>query len=430
MSFGSRLRNIKDAILIRGISDPNHWLARIVGGKTASGSNVTADSALRVSAVYACVKVLAETIASLPLMLYERDGEGKKHAYKHSLYSLLHDAPNDYMTSFEWREGLVAHIALRGDSYNEKVFTGSGKIKELIPLRPIGMEVERVDGKIVYKYKHEDNKEEVFDAEKIWHTKNMPISCTYNGSTPEGLRGVSPISVARESVGLSLAADDYGGRFFSNMASVGLNAKFPAGVVLSENARTFLKESLAEYAKPENKFKSIITENGGELVKIGMSNEDNQFLESRQFQIEEIARIFRVPPIMIGHPTNTMTFASAEQLFLAFVMFTIRPWCVRLEQSMNRYLLNDRERVRYFFEFNLDGLLRGDTAGRNQAFATARQWGWMNVDEIRAKENLNPLPNGKGEIYLEPMNMTEAGKKPEPKKEEPLIKPKGDKDNA
>jgi HK97 family phage portal protein len=240
----------------------------------------------------------------------------------------------------------------------------------------------------------------------------MPISCSYNGNLPEGVMGVSPISVARESVGLSMAADEYGGRYFSNNASVGMALKFPTGVKLSDNAKKFLKESLAEYGKLENKFKSIILEDGGDLAKIGMSNEDSQFLESRQFQIEEIARIFRVPPIMIGHPTNAMTYASAEQLFLAFATYTIRPWCVRLEQSMNRYLIPERDRGKFFFEFNLAGLLRGDTKSRYEAYAIARNWGWMNVDEIRSLENQNPLPEGKGKVYLQPLNMNEAGKPP------------------
>ena len=193
--------------------------------------------------------------------------------------------------------------------------------------------------------------------------------------------------------------------------------KFPKGVKLGENARNFLKDSLAEYGKSENKFKSIILEDGGDLSAIGMSNEDSQFLQSRQFQIEEIARIFRVPPIMIGHPTNTMTYASAEQLFLAFATYTIRPWCVRLEQSMNRYLISEKERERLFFEFNLAGLLRGDTVSRFGAYAVARNWGWMNVDEIRSLENLNPLPDKKGQVYLQPLNMIEAGKK----QEEPVV---------
>ncbi len=434
MSWLSRLSDFKDSILVRGISNTDFWLLKAIQRSTgsAAGVNVTADTALAVSAVYACVKVLAETIASLPLMLYERKGDGKEPASKHPLYPLLHDAPNDLQTSFEWREDLVAHIALRGNTYNQKVESGSGKLIELIPLNPLNMNPVVKDGKIIYEYTHEDGKRETFPAGKIWHVKNMPISCSYSGGLPEGVLGLSPISVARESVGLSLAADQYGGRYFSNNATVGLAVSYPDGVTLGDNAKTFLKESLAEYAKMENKFKSLILDHGGKIEKIGMSNLDSQFLESRNFQIEEIARIFRVPPIMIGHPTNTMTYASAEQLFLAFATYTIRPWCVRLEQSMNRYLIPERERGRYFFEFNLAGLLRGDTKSMNESFNIAHNGGWMNIDEIRALINMNPLPGGKGQAYLQPLNMVEIGKEPpaipaappaEPTKpEEPPIK--------
>lgn len=412
----NRLKRLKDSILIRGLSDPDHWLCRIIQqNQTSAGKNVTADTALKVAAVYACVKVLAETIASLPLMLFERTEDGgKQPATDHPLYTLLHDAPNDHQTSFEWREGLVAHIALRGDSYQQKVMSGSGRITQIVPFNPAQIEIEIKDGVVTYIHK-DGGTEKPYPASKIWHVKNMPISCTHNDSVPEGYKGVSPISIARESIGLSLAADEYGGRYFSNNASVGMALKFPQGTKLSPNAKEFLKESLAEYGKLENKFKSIILEDGGELEKIGMSNEDSQFLESRQFQIEEIARIFRVPPILIGHPTNTMTYASAEQLFLAFATYTIRPWCVRLEQSMNRYLLSDRDRKRYFVEFILDGLLRGDTKSRYEAYGMARQWGFLNVDEIRALENKNALPEGKGQVYLQPVNMIEAGTPYEPK---------------
>ena len=406
-------RNLFKSVKKRGLSDPWHWLARAVSS-TSSGANVNADTSLQVSAVYACVKRISESIASLPLMVYRRTESGKEIAKNHWLSPLLHNAPNSFQTSYEWREGLMANINLRGNSYCQKVMTGGGKIKELLPLNPANMEIRSENGQIVYAYTHEDRKLEILPAEKVWHVKNMPISSSYNSYAPEGMLGVSPISIARETIGIAMAANEYGGRYFSNNASVGMALKFPAGVKLGENAKNFLKESLAEYGKLENKFKSIILEDGGDLSRIGMSNEDSQFLESRQFQIEEIARIFGVPAILIGHPNNTMTYASAEQLMLAFAVYTIRPWAVRLEQSMNRYLLPEREQGEYFCEFVLDGLLRADTKSRYDAYAVARQWGWMNVDEIRALENLNPLPDGKGKIYLEPMNMIEAGK-PNPK---------------
>lgn len=406
-------QRIGEYLIRSNVGDASSWLTNIVSRNTpASGANVNSDSALKVSAVYACVKVISEAIASLPLMLYERVGEGKKPATGHYLFPLLHNAPNSYMTSFEWRECLMAHELLRGNSYHLKRETPTGKIVELIPLNPAKMEPEVIKGKIFYNYKWEDAKQEVFPQEKIWHVKNMPITHSYSGDMPEGVVGLSPISVAKESIGMAMSADEYGGRYFSNNASIGLALKFPQGSRLTDQAKAYLEASLASYGKIENKFKSIILEDGADLAKIGMSNEDSQFLQSRQFQVEDIARIYRVPPVLIGHPTNTMTYASAEQLFLSFATYTIRPWCVRLEQSMNRYLLSQKDQGRYFFEFKMDGLLRGDLAGRYSAYSQARQWGWMNVDEIRALENMNPLPDGKGEIYMQPLNMSELGKEP------------------
>lgn len=400
------MRNPFKSIWKRSIGSPWHWLARIVTSGSAAGVNVTADTALKLSAVYACIKVISETLASLPLMLYERVGDGKQPAVAHPLFSLLHDSPNSFQTSFELRECLVAHVNLRGNCYCQKV-EGNRGLKELIPLNPANMTVQRDNGKLRYRYIYEDGTTDDFPADKIWHVKNMPISCSYSGSAPEGLLGASPISIAKEAIGLGLAADEYGGRYFSNNATVGLNVQYPGK--LSNDARKFMKESLAEYGRLENKFKSIVTEEGAKIERLGISNEDSQFLESRQFQIEEIARIFRVPPVLIGHPTNTMTYASAEQLFLSFATYTIRPWCVRLEQSMNRYLLPEKDRGKYFFEHVMAGLLRGDTKTRFEAYGIARQWGWMNADEIRSYENMNPLPDDTGKIYLEPENMRPAG---------------------
>lgn len=392
------------------IGQPWHWLTRTFSTSSSAGVSVTPDSALKVAAVAACIKVISETLASLPLMLYERVGDnGKKPAVDHPLYSLLHDAPNDYMTAYEFREIEAAHLNLRGNFYARKQENGRG-IKALIPLSPGRMEPTRENGTVLYRYTHEDGTQEALPADKVWHVKNLSITSLFNGEAPEGLVGLSPIALARESIGLALAADEYGGRYFSNNAQVGLNFQYPGK--LSKNARELLKESLEEYGRLENKFKSIITEEGAKLERLGLSNEDSQFLQSRQFQIEEIARIFRIPPILIGHPTNTMTYASAEQLFLAFATYTIRPWCVRIEQSMNRWLLSEKDRKKYFFEHVMAGLLRGDTLSRYNAYAVARNWGWMNVDEIRSLENMNPLPDNKGEIYLQPMNMKEPGEEP------------------
>lgn len=410
------MRNPFKGLFKRGIDDPQYWLTRLassIGAVSSANQNVNSDTALKVSAVYSCIKLRSETIASLPLMLYERTGDGKKPAVEHPAYSLLHDKPNVYMTAFDFRQCQMAHLDLRGNFYALKQENGRG-IMALIPLSPARMNVMREGNLVKYEYTHEDGKQEVFSAERIWHVKNMPISSSYNGEAPEGLVGISPIAASHEAVGLAMAADQYGGRYFANNAQVGLAFNYPGK--LGENAKTFLKESLEKYAQMENKFRSIIVEEGGKIENLGITNEDSQFLQSRQFQIEEICRIFGVYPILVGHPTNTMTYASAEQLFLAFGKFTILPICKRIEQSANMNLLSEKDRQKYFFEHVMDGLLRADTATRYTVYSQARQWGIMNVDEIRALENMNPLPEEKGQIYLQPMNMIEAGEEPPEKK--------------
>lgn len=361
---------------------------------------------MKVSAVFACIKVISQTIACLPFKLFRRDGDSKSPATDRSLYYLVHDSPNDYLTAFDWVEMMLVHLNFRGNSYD--YISGNGRIRQLLPLNPARMKVERLpDGQISYDYAHEDGKHEIFPQDKIWHKKYMPISCNFNSSAPEGILGVSPITAAGESIGISLAADEYGGKFFSNYAQTGLAVKHPGK--LSENARAFLKESFEQYSDAQNKFKTLILQEGLEVEKLGITNTDSQFLESRQFQIEEIARIFGVPPILIGHPTNTMTYASAEQLFLSFAKFTILPWCRRIEQSANKYLLSESERKQYFFEFVIDGLLRAEIKTRAEYYSKARQWGWLNVDEIRKMENLDALPDDQGKVFLEPINMRPAG---------------------
>ena len=402
------MRNPFKGILKRAsVSDPHFWPLRFFTG-AASGANVTVDNALRVSAVLACNRVLSETIASLPLMLYRRRSDGgKEPATDHPLYSVMHDAPNDYMTSFDYRESLVTHLNFRGNHYARKI-ESRGYIEQLIPLNPAKMEIQVKSGRPLYTYTYEDGDQAKFQPEEIWHMKNLPISSTHSGSAPEGILGVPTIEMAREVIGLAMAADEYGARYFGNNASFGLALRHPGK--LSENAEALLKASLAEYAKLENKFKSLVLQEDMSIEKLGNTNKDSQFLEARQFEIEEIARIFRVPPVLIGHPTNTMTYASAEQLFLSFATYTIRPWCVRLEQSMNRYLLPEKDRGTYFFEHVMAGLLRGDLTSRYAAYAVGRQWGWLSVNDIRNLENENPVENG--DIYLQPMNMVEAGTPP------------------
>ena len=399
-------RALKEKILRDAVTDPNSWLLKAIqssGADSHAGARVTPGTAITLAAVYACIKVLSETIASLPLNLYKRVGTNKEPATEHPLYPLFADQPNSYMTSYELRENLVANINYHGNAYQQKV-ERAGYTRELIPLMSDKMAPGMAGGKKTYTYTT-NGEPKIFRASKIWHTMNASASTTLSGDAPEGVVGVSPIVAAREAIGSALAADEYAARYFANNATTGLHAKHPGR--LTEDAKEYLKQSLAEYAKLENKFKSIVTEEGLEIDTLGKTNEESQFLETRNFSVEEVARIYRVPAVLIGHPDKTMTYASAEQMFLSFVQHTIRPWCVRLEQSMDRYLIPEDDRPEYFYEHNLNALLRGDTKARFEAYSKARQWGWLSVNEIRAMENLNAIEDG--DVYLEPQNMQEPG---------------------
>lgn len=400
------------------LKDAENWLVKVIANavNSAAGVYVSPDRALRIAAAYACIKILSETIASLPLQFYKkRKSGGRDLDNAHYLYNLVTFEPNDFQTSFEWIENFVAQLKMRGNAYH-RIVRYANKITSLFPYVPDKVEIEQDNEKLYYKYTHPDGtSEDKIPAKKIWHLKELSISSSLNAKltgkqtneVPEGIIGISPIEAARETIGLSLASDEFAARFFSNNASVGLALRHPQK--LSDNAKKFLKDSLAEFAKLENKFKSLILEEGLEVEKLGFSNNDAQLLESRNLSIEEIARIFRVPSILIGHPDKTMTYASAEQLFLNFAVHTIRPLCVRIERSMNRYLIRPEERNDHYFEFNIDALLRGDIKARTEAFAKGRQWGWWSADDIREKFNENPIPDNKGKTFLEPENMRPAG---------------------
>jgi HK97 family phage portal protein len=361
--------------------------------KTHAGKTVNADSALYSSAVVGCVRVLAETLASLPLVIYKkRKDQGKDVADGHKLYPLMHDSPHPMLSSFEFRELLMGHLCLRGNGYAFKEQTGGGEILSLTPLLPQNMTPEIApDGRSkIYRYTDTKGIQQTFRDDEIWHLK---------GLSTDGVIGLSPVSLAREAIGLALAAEDYGARFFSNDARPGGILTSPGKI--APDAAKRLKESVEEATTGANRHRLMVLEQGLDWKQVGLSQADSQFLETRKLQIEEIARIFRVPCILIGHANATSTFASAEQFMLSFVIHTMRPWVVRWEQSINMHLLTQADREQgYFAEFKLDALMRGDTSSRFSAYSQAIASRIMNPNEVRSLENLNPYPGG--DEYLNP----------------------------
>lgn len=385
------------------VKNPNHWIIGLLNQmQTKAGVSVGPDSALQVSAVFACVRVISETIASLPLKVYERSDDGGKNIVTlHPVVDLIRK-PNTYQTTFEFFETITGHLNLRGNAFCGKSMNKMGQTVELIPLDPSAMEVEVGNsGEIVYKYTDPSGRTKNYSQNLIWHPK---------GLSSDGIQGLSPIALCREAVGLAAAAETHGSVFFRDGSRSPGIVKIPGR--LKEDAQKRVAETLKTAMTGENRFKLVVFEDGLDWVNTGISNEDSQFLETRQFQVQEIARIFRVPCVLIGHPDSTSTYASAEQFFLSFVTHCVRPWCERLEQSFNRYIIPEKDQDRIFVEFSVDGLLRGDIASRFQAYATGRQWGFLSVNDIRKLENLNPVANG--DIYLQPVNMVEAGTPPAP----------------
>jgi HK97 family phage portal protein len=353
-------------------------------GMSGAGKTVTARSAIQVSAVYACVRVIAETVASLPLHVYENTGSGSEKAPEHPLYRLLHDEPNPEMTSFVMREAMLSHLLLWGNSYTQIIRSGRNQIVGLYPLLPDRMDVDRDSaGRLVYSYTTNEGRTVKLAPDEVLHIPGLGF---------DGVMGYSPIALERNAIGLGIAAEEYGSKFFAHGAT-------PSGVLTHPNVvknPKALRESWnASYGGSANAGRVGILEEGMKFERISMPHNEAQFLETRKFQVSEICRIFRVPPHLVGDLEHA-TFSNIEHQSISFGVHTIRPWLVRIEQSMNRALFPEKEKGRYYVRFNMDGLLRGAYKERMEGYAIARQNGWMSANEIRALENQNPIPDSEG----------------------------------
>ena len=367
-------------------------------GRTTSGKPVNERTAMQTTAVYACVRILAEAVASLPLHVYEyQDDGGKKLVHDHPLYYLLHDEPNPEMTSFVFRETLMSHLLIWGNAYAQIIRDGAGRVLGLYPLLPDKMEVQRDDkGNIYYVYSRNSDENPTFKeygniklkAEDVLHIPGLGF---------DGLIGYSPIAMAKNAVGMTLACEEYGASFFANGANPGGVLEHPG--VLKDPSK--VRESWnSVYRGVNNAHKIAVLEEGMKYQQIGIPPEEAQFLETRKFQINEIARLYRIPPHMVGD-LDKSSFSNIEQQSLEFVKYTLDPWVIRWEQSLQRSLLLPGEKGKYFIKLNVDGLLRGDYQSRMNGYAVGRQNGWVSANDIREMENMNPIPDEEGgNLYL------------------------------
>lgn len=373
-------------------------------GNTTSGKTVNEFTAMQTTAVYSCVRILSEALASLPLHVYRyRDDGGKERVPKHSLYHILHDEPNSEMTSFVFRETLMSHLLIWGNAYAQIIRDGAGRVVSLYPLLPNKMEVWRDSkGELYYTYTRTTDENPNFSKygnvtlskEDVLHIPGLGF---------DGLIGYSPIAMARNAVGMTIACEEYGASFFANGAHPGGVLEHPG--VLKDPGK--VRESWqAAYGGSKNAGKVAVLEEGMKYQQIGIPPEEAQFLETRKFQINEIARLYRVPPHMVGDLEKS-SFSNIEQQSLEFVKYTLEPWVVRWEQAMSKALLLPAEKKTHFIKLNVDGLLRGDYESRMNGYATARQNGWMSANDIREMEDLNPIPDADGgNLYLINGNMT------------------------
>lgn len=375
-------------------------------GGTSSGKTVTERSAMQMTAVYACVRILSEAIAGLPLHLYryKPDG-GKEKAIDHPLYLILHDEPNPEMSSFVFRETLMTHLLLFGNAYAQVIRNGKGEVIAMYPLMPNRMSVERDEnGRLYYLYyKTSDeaggrNESVVLRPYDVLHIPGLGF---------DGLVGYSPIAMAKNAIGLSMATEEFGSKFFANGAAPSGVLEHPSTIKDPQRVREAWQ---SQFGGSSNAGKIAVLEEGMKYTPISIAPEQAQFLETRKFQINEIARIFRVPPHMLADLEKS-SFSNIEQQSLEFVKYTLDPWVVRWEQSIQRTLFTSEEKRLYFVKFNVEGLLRGDYASRMSGYATARQNEWMSANDIRELENMDRIPPEEGgDLYLINGNMLPMAK--------------------
>ena len=349
---------------------------------------------MQTTAVYACVRILSETLASLPLHVYRHTDRGKEKATDHRLYSLLHDEPNPEMTSFVFRETLMGHLLLWGNAYAQIVRDGRGDVLAMYPLLPDKMTVDRSSlGELYYEYQT-DTGPVILRNYEVFHIPGLGF---------DGLVGYSPIAMAKNAIGMAIATEEYGAKFFANGANPGGVLEHPG--VLKDPKR--VRDSWnAVYQGSGNAHRIAVLEEGMKFHSIGIPPEQAQFIATRKFQLNEIARIFRIPPHMIGD-LDKSSFSNIEQQSREFVKYTLDPWVSRWEQAIHKSLLKPDEKRQYFVKFNVDGLLRGDYESRMNGYAIGRQNGWLSANDIRELEDMNRIPEDQGgDLYLINGNMT------------------------
>lgn len=347
----------------------------------ASGVKVTQTSALNYLGVWAAVNVIASGVAGLPIPVYRVTAEGRQRERQNRLDRLLNDSPNGEQTSVVFWETAMLHVLIAGNAYAEIRKDAAGRVASLDLMDPNIVQPERLGGQLVYKT---DPTKAPLPREQVFHIPGLGW---------DGIRGYSPITIARQSIGLGIAAERFGASFFGGDGWPAVAAEFP-GKMTPEAQERFRQSWKQTFKGAEKGHRLAVLEQGMKLNAFGLSQKDSQFLETRAFQVEEICRLYRVPQHKLFHKPNERPGGNMEQEDVEFVQDTLRPWMIRIEQEVNRKLIPERERQMVYAEFLLEGRLRGDIKTRYEAYATARKWGWMSPNDIRRLENMNPIDGG------------------------------------
>ncbi len=368
-----------------GLTDEAFWAAWSGGGSSA-GKSVNQRTVLQLSAAMACVRLLAQVIATLPVGFFERMPDGTRaSANKHPLYEILHNQPNADMTAVQFWEVVMVSLLLWGNSYAEKTVS-AGRLVNLEFLQPQRMAVRRIaTGELEYRYSGTDGRQRVIPEERMWHIR---------GFSTDGSMGISSIQAGAHVFGAAMAADEASSKVFANGMSVG--GVLTTDQILSEKNRATFRENMqAEFAGAMNAGKTMLLEAGMKYQQVPMNPEDAQLLATRAFNVEEICRWFGVPPFMVGHAEKSTSWGTGiEQQMIGFLTFSLAPWLRRIEQSIRKDLMAPSERVKYFAEFAVEGLLRADSAARASFYSTMVQNGIYSRDDCRERENL-PRKGGK-----------------------------------
>ena len=377
-------------------------IAALGGGPTRTGIRVGPGNALHCSAVYKCVRLLGESVAMPPLNVYTRlPGGDKEPDPKHDLYPLLHDAPNDVQTSFEWREMQMGHQLLRGNAYSQVIRDGRGRVRSIVPFHPDRVSIYQApeDGSLFYYVTPVRGGPVLLPAGNVLHMR---------GLTSDGVNGLSPITLMAESIGLAMGSQAYRAYLFRNGANLSGFLKVSESLE-EEEAKELLRKFKETHAALENTGAVALFDANMEWVSMGMTAQDAQVLESGKFENSDIYGCFGVPPHMVGDTERSTSWGTGiEQQTIGFHTFTLLPHVKRHEQRYNFILFTPEERQTHFVEHNLAGLVRGDLKSRYMSYAIGRQWGWLCVNDVRRLENMNSI-GPEGDVYLQPMNMVSVG---------------------